>query len=127
MLERMDKKALAVEVFGDAAILNHNQVHGFYMSHARLIRELVAEDLGGEVDYSGKEFVRTYKGLFRVSAGNNSDNATELREHERLGVRNVVVFGSRDDALTLAELYDMHGYELDEQVFFDELRELVLA
>ncbi|HZT16020.1 MAG TPA: hypothetical protein VFA19_08735 [Gaiellaceae bacterium] len=85
------------------------------MRLARVVREVIAADLDGELPAKGKQFLTTDRGLFRLASRPNSDNTTEQLAHKRLGAKTVQVFGDLSPIhraqgwMTVEELYDLHG------------------
>lgn len=60
------------------------------MMLASIVREELAELVGGTIG-PGKDFLHTEAGVFRVALRANSDNRTERRAHDRMGVETVNV------------------------------------
>ena len=66
------------------------------MRLARAGREVAASMVGGVIgdgERSGKEFVRTHLGLYRLATSDNADNTTEAAVHARMGIRGTVCMG----------------------------------
>jgi hypothetical protein len=100
------------DFFDPDEVETFKRVKGGSMRLARVGRTIAAEMVGGtlpkgRVDRttSAKEYVRTSQGVFRLAMSHQSDNKTEMREHDRLGAK-VVVMG--DDVL-MGGFFAMHG------------------
>lgn len=75
------------------------------MHLARVAREEAARIVGGEIKTSGKEFVYTELGAFRLCVSRNSDNTTEVRAHRAMGATTVMM-GSDD---RMIDFFLWHG------------------
>lgn len=84
------------EFFSASDVETFKRVKLGQMHLARLAREIAAEMVGGTVEGSGKEFVRTEQGVFRLCARANSDNTTERYAHHEMGAKTVVMSNDED-------------------------------
>ena len=85
------------------------------MRLAQAVKEVIADELDGDLPSSGKRFLTTSKGTWRLASRANSDNSTEELAHRQMGARLVQVFGHVDERhrergwLSVEELYAIHG------------------
>jgi hypothetical protein len=75
------------------------------MRHARVGREVVAKMVKGQIQVSGKEFLITEVGTFRMAVAHNSDNSTEAEAHEAMGARTFVMTDDED----MLNFFELHG------------------
>jgi hypothetical protein len=73
---------------------------------ARIARSAACGMVGGEIQGSGKEFVQTRRGLYRLAMGANSDNTTEAVAHDQMGAITVVM----GDDERLKWFFGSHGW-----------------
>lgn len=123
----IDNDELLVAILGASKIAIFKEVKLTSMRLARLVREVIADDLDGSLPKTGKQFLTTPRGLFRLAARPNSDNTTEQLAHQRMGARTVQVFGAVSPVhhargwMTVEELYGLHGVEFDAQVMLTKI------
>lgn len=115
----IDSESLLTELCGKRNVATFKEVHHTSMRMARAVKEIIAEDLQGELPTKGKQFLETSQGTWRLATRANSDNTTEERAHKRMGARLVQVFGeinSRRRArgwMSVEELYAEHQVGFD--------------
>lgn len=115
----IDSEALLVEICGANKVAAFKEVKLTSMRLARAVKEVIAEELHGDLPPHGKQFLTTPKGKWRLAARPNSDNTTEELAHKRMGARLVQVFGEVDHQhrsrgwITVDELYAIHGARFD--------------
>jgi hypothetical protein len=115
----IDSEELLVALCGRREVDSFKEVKLTYMRLARVVKEVIAADLGGELPVRGKQFLTTPEGLWRLATRANSDNSTEARAHRRAGARSVQVFGevSRyrrgQGWMSVDDLYAEHGLVFD--------------
>ncbi|HEX6701999.1 MAG TPA: hypothetical protein VF101_14830 [Gaiellaceae bacterium] len=108
-----------IEICGDANVAAFKEVKLTSMRLARAVKEVIAEELDGDLPRKGKHFLRTEKGIWRLAARENTDNTTEERAHKRMGAHLVQVFGDINERrrergwITVEELYGRHGVHFD--------------
>ena len=117
----IDSDELLVAILGATKVAAFKEVKLTSMRLARVVREVIADDLDGSLPETGKQFLTTRCGVFRLAARPNSDNTTEQLAHRRLGARTVQVFGAVSPVhhargwMTIEELYALHGVRFDAQ------------
>lgn len=115
----IDSEQLLVRVCGARNVVAFKDVKRTSMRLADVVRHVVAEELAGELPATGKRFLFTERGTWRLASRANSDNTTEDTAHRRMGATTVQVFGElsalrREQGwITIAELYDIHGVAFD--------------
>jgi hypothetical protein len=77
----IDNEELLVAILGSDKVATFKEVKLTSMRLARVVREVIAEDLDGSLPPTGKQFLRTRCGLFRLASRSNSDNTTERQAH----------------------------------------------
>jgi hypothetical protein len=123
----IDNDELLVAILGEGKIATFKEVKGTSMRLARVVREVIAEDLDGVLPPKGKQFLKTKRGLFRLASRANSDNTTEQLAHRRMGAQTVQVFGDLSPVrraqgwMTVEELYDLHGLRFNAQAMLREV------
>ena len=115
----IDSDDLLVRLCGAERVASFKEVMLTSMRLARVVKDVVAGELDGTLPPTGKQFLTTPRGRWRLAARANSDNSTEARAHLRAGARSVQVFGEltpyrREQGwITLEELYGLHDVEFD--------------
>lgn len=115
----IDSEELLVELCGVEKVEAFKDVKSTSMRLARVVKEAIAQDLGGTIPPSGKQFLTTREGTWRLAARANSDNSTEMHAHRRAGAQYVQVFGHLSDYrraqgwMSIDELYAQHGRRFD--------------
>jgi hypothetical protein len=115
----IDNEELLVAIVGESKVATFKEVKLTSMRLARVVREVIAEDLQGTLPATGKQFLTTRRGLFRLASRPNSDNTTEQLAHTRMGARTVQVFGDISTIhhsrgwMTVEELYRLHRIDFD--------------
>jgi len=115
----IDNDELLVAIVGEEKVATFKEVKLASMRLARVVREVIAEDLHGTLPVTGKQFLTTRRGLFRLASRPNSDNTTEQIAHTRMGARTVQVFGDVSPLhhsrgwMTVEELYRLHRVKFD--------------
>lgn len=97
------------DFFEKADVATYKRVKRGTMNLARVSREVIAGMVGGsltQLDDSKKEYLDTRLGRYRLAMSHNSDNRTEMREHERLGAT-VIAIG---DPGEMEAFFEAHGY-----------------
>lgn len=123
----IESDELLVAICGDAEVAIFKTVKGKSMRLARAVKEVIAEELDGNLPSSGKQFLSTSRGTFRLATRANSDNSTEEAAHRRMGAVSVQVFGEVDERhrergwISLEDLYQRHGLRLREQQILRKL------
>jgi hypothetical protein len=87
----IDNDELLTAIVGERRVATFKEVKLTSMRLARVVREVIAEDLHGTLPTTGKQFLTTRHGVFRLASRPNSDNTTEQLAHERMGARTVQV------------------------------------
>ena len=111
----IDNDELLIAILGGSKVATFKEVKLTSMRLARVVREVIADDLQGSLPAAGKQFLTTREGLFRLAARGNSDNTTERLAHARMGARTVQVFGNLSATrrgqgwMTVEDLYALHG------------------
>jgi hypothetical protein len=124
----IDSDELLIRLCGADRVEAFKEVKLTSMRVAKEVKQVVAEELGGSIPTSGKQFLTTPHGMWRIATRANSDNTTEQNVHRRMGANNVQVFGELTQYrrergwITLAELYEIHGVEFDETRLVQKLR-----
>lgn len=120
----IDHRELLIALCGSQEYDAYVRVKKVTMLLARAARQVVADDLGGEIQATGKQYVRTSLGLWRVAMGDNSDNSTEQAANDRAGARVVQVCDRPSNgAINLEELYRLHGQKVNWIQFLNRLRQ----
>lgn len=115
----IDNEELLVALCGERKVGAFKEVKRTSMRLARVVRRVIADDLGGSLPTTGKQFLTTDRGKWRLAAKANTDNSTEEEAHRQLGARFVQVFGEvADDRrargwIGVDELYALHGVKFD--------------
>jgi hypothetical protein len=115
----IDSEELLVALCGRRKVAAFKEVKLTSMRLARVVKQVIAEDLDGSLPPTGKQFLTTSRGTWRLAARANSDNTTEESVHRRLGVRLVQVFGELTDYrrskgwITVEDLYGIHSVRFD--------------
>lgn len=123
----IDNDELLVAILGASKVATFKEVKLASMQLARVVREVIAHELGGTLPEKGKQFLTTRQGVFRLAARPNSDNTTEQLAHARMGARTVQVFGRVSPVhqargwLTVEELYELHGVAFDARKMLSEV------
>ena len=89
----IDEDEILTRIVGARHVDIFKDVHLTQMRLARLVKLVIADDLRGALPASGKQYLSTRKGLFRLATRGNSDNTTEQAAHRRAGAQIVQVFG----------------------------------
>lgn len=111
----IDSEQLLVRVCGSRKVASFKDVKRTSMRLAKVVREVVAEELQGDLPASGKQFLQTPRGTWRLASRGNSDNTTEDQAHRRMGAISVQVFGDLSPLrrqrgwISVAKLYEIHG------------------
>jgi hypothetical protein len=118
--ERMiDSEALLTQLCGPSELATFKHVHRMSMRLARVVKEVIAEELHGELPSKGKQFLETPRGRWRLATRANSDNTTEEQAHRQMGAHLVQVFGEINSQRTsrgwmsVEDLYSAHGVQFD--------------
>jgi hypothetical protein len=117
----IDNDELLKAVCGSEKVAAFKEVKRTSMRLAGVVREVVAEELGGSLPPSGKQFLTTSRGTWRLAARANSDNSTERAAHRSMGVGLVQVFGEVPEQrrtegwIDVADLYDLHAARFDQR------------
>jgi hypothetical protein len=115
----IDNEELLVAIVGESKVATFKEVKLTSMRLARVVREVIAEDLHGSLPPAGKQFLTTRRGVFRLASRPNSDNTTEQLAHTRLGAKTVQVFGDLSAVhrsrgwMTVEDLYRLHRVKFD--------------
>jgi len=114
----IDSEEILRAVCGDPDVAAFKRVKATTMRFADAARHVIADDLDGVIPESGKQFMDTQHGRFRLAAKANSDNSTEASAHQQMGARPVVMFGDptafrrAQGWISIEELYDLHHKRL---------------
>jgi hypothetical protein len=125
----IDSEELLVALCGPEDVEAFKEVKSTSMRLARVVKEVIAAELGGQIPASGKQFLTTSRGTWRLAARANSDNSTEAHAHRRAGARSVQVFGTLSDYrrgqgwMSIDELYACHGKAFDPQHLLGKVKE----
>lgn len=114
------------DFFDGEDIAAYKRVKRGTMIIARVAREIAAEMVDGEILRTGKEFVHTSEGMFRLAMAENSDNSTEQVAHMEMGAKTVIM-GSRAE---MRWFFSIHGLQPGRAVnrFYREIeRRIVYA
>jgi hypothetical protein len=65
----IDNDELLVAILGERKVATFKEVKVTSMRLAHVVKEVIAEDLGGVLPAKGKQFLKTDRGLFRGGAG----------------------------------------------------------
>lgn len=96
---------------------------------ADVCREILAEMVEGEIrdpNGTGKQFLWTRRGLFRIATSRLADNSTEDAAHRRLGAETLNV----DDDKALQAFFEEHRYPLPflaVDIFHDKVERALLS
>ncbi len=116
-----DNEELVKAVCGSDEVVAFKEVKRRSMQLAGAVRAVVAEVLGGTLPPSGKQFLTTGRGVWRLAARSTSDNSTGRAAHRRMGVGLVQVFGEvpeqrrAEGCIDVADLYGLHGVRFDQR------------
>jgi hypothetical protein len=111
----IDSDDLLSAIVGQRKVATFKEVKFTSMRLARIVREVIASDLGGKMPTKGKQFLTTKQGIFRLASRPNSDNTTEQLAHKRMGATVVQVFGELSPThiargwISVEQLYARHG------------------
>jgi hypothetical protein len=123
----IDNDEVLIAILGERKVEAFKEVKLTSMRLARVVREVIANDLSGSLPASGKQFLTTRRGLFRLASRPNSDNTTEQEAHRRLGATTVQVFGELSPVhqsrgwITVEELYRLHRVRFDQTRVLDDV------
>lgn len=115
----IDSEELLIEICGAEKVGAFKEVKLTSMRLASVVKQVIAEDLHGSLPPTGKQFLTTAQGTWRLAARANSDNTTEEAFNRRVGARLVQVFGDVTEFrrgkgwITVAELYEIHGVKFN--------------
>lgn len=115
----IDSEQLLVRVSGSRKVAAFKEVKRASMRLAEVVRQVVAEELEGQLPVRGKQFLQTARGTWRLASKGNSDNTTEDQAPRRMGATSVQVFGTLSGVrrergwITVARLYEIHGVTFD--------------
>jgi hypothetical protein len=115
----IDAEEILLQLCGRPDVAAFKRVKAMQMRLADAARRIVADDLGGVLPESGKQFLETGHGRWRLAAKSNSDNSTEERERRRMGATPVLMFGDLSEYrrahgwIGIDELYALHGVHFD--------------
>jgi hypothetical protein len=115
----IDSEEILLRVCGAPDIAAFKRVKATQMRFAHAARQLIARDLGGMIPESGKQFLDTPLGRWRLASKPNSDNSTEAYAHRQMGARPVLMFGDlsafrrKQGWISIEELYEAHDVPLD--------------
>jgi hypothetical protein len=115
----IDSDELLAAIVGEAKVATFKEVKLTSMRLAHVVRQVIAEDLDGTLPSTGKQFLTTRRGLFRLASRPNSDNTTERHAHVQMGAKTVQVFGDMSALgrargwITVEELYRLHRVKFD--------------
>ena len=116
----IDNDELLIAILGEDKVETFKEVKLTSMRLARVVREVIADDLQGSLPARGKQFLTTRRGVFRLASRPNSDNTTEQEAHRRMGATTVQVFGELSAIhkargwITIEELYRLHRARFDQ-------------
>jgi hypothetical protein len=116
----IDNDELLIAILGQSKVETFKEVKLTSMRLARVVREVIANDLGGSLPARGKQFLITRRGRFRLASRPNSDNTTEQEANRRLGATTVQVFGDLSPIhrargwITVEDLYRLHRVRFDQ-------------
>jgi hypothetical protein len=111
----IDSDELLSAIVGSRKVAIFKEVKLTSMRLARVVREVIAAELDGEMPAKGKQFLTTKEGIFRLASRPNSDNTTEQLAHRRMGATVVQVFGELSPThtargwISVEQLYALHG------------------
>lgn len=123
----IDSEELLIEFCGQRKVEAFKEVKLASMRLARVVKQVIAADLEGKLPTSGKQFLSTSRGLWRLAARANSDNSTEALAHRRAGARSVQVFGKLSQYrraqgwMSVDELYAEHGLVFDSRKLLQQV------
>lgn len=116
----IDNDELLIAIVGDDKVETFKEVKLTSMRLARVVREVIADELRGTLPRRGKQFLTTRSGVFRPASRPNSDNTTEREAHRRMGATTVQVFvqlpptRQAEGWITVEELYRRHRVRFDQ-------------
>jgi hypothetical protein len=125
----IESDELLIRLCGADRVASFKEVMLTSMRLARVVKQVVAIELDGALPATGKQFLTTPRGVWRLAARANSDNSTEARAHRRLGAKSVQVFGEltpyrREQGwITLEELYGLHDVKFDPERLLGKVAE----
>jgi hypothetical protein len=125
----IDSDELLLELCGARKVAAFKEVKLTSMRLARVVKEVIASELGGSLPAKGKQFLTTSRGTWRLAARANSDNTTEEVAHRRMGVSLVQVFGELSGErrargwITVQELYAVHRVTFDPERLLEKVAE----
>jgi hypothetical protein len=114
----IDSEEIYRAVCGAADVAAFKRVKATSMRFADAARHVIAEELGGTMPESGKQFMDTEHGRWRLAPNTNSDNSTEASAHRRMGAKPVLMFGEpsafrrAQGWISIEEFYELHGARL---------------
>jgi hypothetical protein len=123
----IDEDEILIRIVGKPRVNTYKEVHLTQMRLARFVKLVIADDLAGQLPVSGKQYLSTRKGLFRLAARGNSDNTTEQAAHRRAGAQIVQIFGNLSALrqaqgwMTVVELYKLHRVRFDDQTMLAKI------
>jgi hypothetical protein len=115
----IDSEELLREICGVDKLPAFRDVKLTSMRLGRVVKEIIACDLGGTLPVKGKQFLTTWRGTWRLATRANSDNTTEEVAHRQMGAGLVQVFGELGEDrrgrgwITVEELYEVHRVKFD--------------
>lgn len=124
----IDNEELLTAVYGMRKVSTYREVAHGWVDLARVAKELIAEDLDGTLPPTGKQFLTTRLGRWRLAARHNTDNTTERAAHEAAGVKYVQIFGELSALrraqgwISVEELYALHRVRFDEEAVLVRIR-----
>jgi hypothetical protein len=95
------------DFFTEEEVAIYKMVKRGSMLFARIARRVAAEMVGGYILKTGKEFVHTEHGMFRLAMAENSDNSTERIAHIEMGAK-LVVMGNPAEMQAFFALHDLN-------------------
>jgi len=93
------------DFFDEDEVMTYKRVKRGTMILARVARDIAADMVQGTIYGSGKEFVHTTQGMFRLAMAENSDNSTEQIAHTEMGAVTIIM-GSR---YQMRQFFKGHG------------------
>lgn len=113
----IDSDEVLRAVCGSADVEAFKRVKVTSMRIADIARRVIADELHGQIPETGKQFLITERGTWRLASRANSDNSTEESAHRHMGARPVQMFGELTAFrrsrgwISIEELYAIHGLE----------------
>jgi transposase len=123
----IDEDEVLIGIVGEWKVDIYKDVHLTQMRVARLVKLVIAGDLDGVLPTTGKQYLSTRRGLFRLAARGNSDNTTEQAAHRRAGAQIVQIFGNlstqrqSEGWMTVTELYKLHRVRFDDRAMLAKI------